>query len=175
MASRILLVPRSIAAGTLLGLFGPAVVFLVRAARDGEFSIRDISAGLLDVLVLCGLPVCCCTTVGGLSAAWLKKEVGCAYLLVTGIVVLGWMVLMVFQAGGSAIAGLLVTAGMVNSWLSGWYTIRVLQTAQAIPTDESKSISLDLDQGVRSHFQTSSPKTDTEAIRASQQQMTEQP
>jgi len=172
---------RSVASGTLLGLFGPGVLCLVLILRLGEFPAEHQLWGFVVSLLLFGIPACTCALIGGVSAVLSNHEAKWPEGWLAAIVTVFWVVLLVVVAGlgdeGRAVV--VITALAANSWVSGWYAIRVVRKARRAEgthrAGESPRITPEMERVVRAHFVTTATGESKEAIRAEPQELTEPP
>ncbi len=171
MAIRIPILLKSILCGTFLGLVGAVLYFLVVLATGG-IPEKRVFDELGDMCLVFGIASFICAAIGGWAAHTTVYTSKAPYWRIAVVVVLVWSLLLFVTRSelDSSPAALVISFLAANSFLSGWYAIRVVRKAVPIPTN----ISPDVEQMARSRFEPRKHITDTDAIREQSQELKKQ-
>lgn len=163
---------KCVLAGTLLGLFGPGILLLVVSLRFGVGPVEALPLVLLFWFGLWGFFACLAAGIG-VAAACATMGTKWMYWLLSTVLHLIVLSVFLFPASlGRELEAWLGTGGLIaNSWLSGWYATRLVQKAMTQP----ERILPDMERVALAHFESSTAKRDTNAIRFLPQEMTEHP
>jgi hypothetical protein len=159
---------KSIVAGTLVGLFGPLVVFIVLLLRDGFLQLEDACSWFL----VWGLPAFLFALIGGVVARFTSTNSVAPHLSVALFPVLGGCLVTILWRLRDGYADLmLLWAYAGNAWLAGWWAIRTMRKEMPRHLPERSTITANLEEAARARFQSSAPKT--EAVRVAPREVAE--
>ncbi len=136
---------KSIAVGTLLGLFGPSVLYLVFYLLFGYPD--DFRVILLRLLLLFGFPSFVSAVVGGYSAHFSKNRAIWPELLLAGISLAFWVMLLYYPEI-VRFPVLLSIFWAANTWVSGWWSIRGVRQGRSLAIGRL----VDYPPGYQDHF-----------------------
>jgi hypothetical protein len=168
MVSRTRLLLKGIVTGSLVGLAGATVFELVLVA---QWQLKEPGpipfVGLLMLLLVLVLPAIYCSVVAGLLAILSRPAAASLGWLVFGpaVAYLGYLVASLWD---DEITGGLRTVFLITAWIAGRCSIATIRKASG-----HSGIALDVQQRAGERFDPRDPKTETDAVRAAPQEVTE--
>jgi hypothetical protein len=132
-------------------------------------------------LLVWGVPALTCALIVGLVIVFSNNEAVWPEGLLIVIVAVLWFVSAIVTSldGDGRPAFEFIAALAANSWVSGWFAIRVVRKARRAEgtpqAGESPRITPEMERVARARFVTNAARENKEAIRAEPQELTEPP
>jgi hypothetical protein len=126
--------------------------------------------------LVCGALAFSCALIGGLTAVFSNNEASLAEGLLAVIVAVFWVVLIIIvsRLGREGRVVVFITALAANSWVAGWYAIKVVRKARRSEgthrARETPHITPEMERVARARFVTKATSERKEAVRAEPQE-----